>query len=136
MTSEGGYEIIPIRQQGPTTRVTSADAPSGNIVISLQDQQYKMSDQDIITLLSTESGPDTPGRDTIVFIQTGQTVTPVQGQSEIELIDELPTEPPSKKQKPKQSSTTPEDSHQQKVIKCDECKHEFTRKNDLKHHKT
>ena len=74
----------------------SAEAPSGNIMISLQDQQYKMSDQDIIRLLSTESGPDTSGRDTIVFMQAGQTVTPVQGQSEIELIDKLPTEPPSK----------------------------------------
>ena len=90
--SEGGHKIIPIRQQGPTLTVTSAEAPSGNIVISLQDQQCKMSDQDIIRLLSTESGPDTSGRDTIVFMQTGQTVTPVQGQSEIELIDELPIE--------------------------------------------
>ena len=115
--------------------VTSAEAPSGNIVISLQDQQYKMSNQNIIRLLSTDSGPDTSGRDTIVFTQTGQRVTSVQGQSEIELIDELPTEPPSKKHKPKQSSKTLEDSGQQKVIKCSECKHEFTRKNDLKHHK-
>ena len=138
VTSEGGYEIILIRLQGPTSTVMSAEEPSGNIVISLQDQKYKMSDQDIIRLLSTESGPDTSGRDTIVFTQTGQTgqtVTPVQGQTEIELIDELPTEPPNKKHKPKQSSKTLEDSHQQKVIKCDEYKHQFTRKNDLKHHK-
>ena len=32
MTSEGGHEIIPIRQQGPICTATSAEAQSGYIV--------------------------------------------------------------------------------------------------------
>ena len=32
VTSEGGHEITPIRQQGPACTVTSAEAQSGNIV--------------------------------------------------------------------------------------------------------
>ena len=74
VTSHGGPEIIPYKQQNTTynnqiSTVTS-DTGSENVVISLSDAQFKISDQDIITLLTTENTEQTRSQDTILFTQT------------------------------------------------------------------
>ena len=70
VTSQGGPEIVPLRCQTynvPTSTVTG-NTGSENIVISLQDTtQFKMSDRDIITLLTTDTGPDTASQGSVLL---------------------------------------------------------------------
>ena len=97
VTSHGGPEIIPFKKQNTTynnqiSTVTS-DTGSENVVISLSDAQFKMSDQDIITLLTTENTQQTRSQDTILFTQT-PTLTTQQQSQEITTEQEEETEVP------------------------------------------
>ena len=74
VTSQGGPEIIPYKWKNLTynnlTSTVTSDTGSENVVISLSDGQLKMSDQDLIALLTTEDTPETGSQDRILFIQT------------------------------------------------------------------
>ena len=147
VTSHGGPEIIPYKRQNTTynnqiSTVTS-DAGSEDVVISLSDAQFKISDQDIITLLTTENTQQTRSQDTILFTQTPtlttqqqpEKITTEQEETEVPDIEEIPDEPPKKKSKTGNSSKESAVSKEENKYPCDDCGKLFTRRSDVKRHK-
>ena len=126
VTSQGGPKIVPLRCQSfnvPTSTVT-ADTGSENVVISIQDTtQFKMSDHDIITLLTTDAGPDTAAQGSVLLSQTPTLVTEEQQESQDDDIEKISQEPPKKKTKTDDSSKV---SGQYKRHICDDCGKELT----------
>ena len=127
VTSQGGPKIVPLRCQSynvPTSTVT-ADTGSENVVISLQDTtQFKMSDHDIITLLTTDTGPDTASQGSVLLSQTPTVVTEKeQPESQDDNIEEISHEPSNKKPKTNDSSKV---SGQYKKHICNDCGKELS----------
>ena len=127
VTSQGGAEIVPLRCQSynvPTLTV-KGDTGSENVVISLWDTtQFKMSDHDIIILLTTDTGPDTASQGSVLLSQTPTVVIEQQQpESQDADIEEIPQEPPKKKCRTKYSSKV---SEPYKKHICDDCGKELT----------
>ena len=127
VTSQGGPKIVPLRCQSynvPTLTVTG-DTGSENVVISLQDTtHFKMSDHDIITLLTTDTDPDTTSQGSVLLSQTPTVVTEQeQPESQDENIEEISQEPPNKKPKTDDSSKV---SGQYKKHICNDCGKELS----------
>ena len=82
-----------------------------------------MSDHDIITLLTTDAGPDTAAQGSVLLSQTPTLVTEEQQESQDDDIEEISQEPPKKKTKTDDSSKV---SGQYKRHICDDCGKELT----------
>ena len=135
VTSQGGPKIVPLRCQSynvPTLTVTG-DTGSENVVILLQDTtQFKMSDHDIITLLTTDTGPDTASQGSVLLSQTPTVVMEQeQPESQGDDIEEISQEPPNKKPKTDDSSQV---SGQYKKHICDVYGKELSQRSDVKRH--